>query len=83
MSEDNPFEAFGLVYCYRDGRPVVTETSLWLLEKTHPAAVEREGGRVAYLYLDRPYRVLRLEDRAYCELVPAPGRSPKRAALGA
>jgi len=74
MVEDNPWQALGLIHSTRDGQPVLTETSLWLLEMQHPEAVEREGGKVLYVYLDKPYRVVRLRDRAYCELVETPGR---------
>jgi hypothetical protein len=79
MAFANGWGAYGIVKSVRDGRPILTETSLWQLERDHPELVEREGGRVAYVYLDQPYRLERLADRAYCELIPAPGRRHAKA----
>jgi hypothetical protein len=79
MAEQNAWAAYGIVKSLRDGRPILTETSLWQLERDHPELVEREAGAVAYVHLDQPYRVERLADRAYCELIPAPGRRRAKA----
>ena len=83
MVGDNPWEAWGIVFSTRDGQPVLTETSLWQLETQHPEVVERVEGTVLYVHLDRPYRVRRLRDRSFCELVPDPGRRRPGATTGA
>jgi len=70
---ENPWHRWGMVKSYRDGLPVLSEEQLWRLEGTHREAVERAPDGV-FLHLDETYRVLRLPDRAWVALEPAPGR---------
>jgi hypothetical protein len=70
----NPWHPWGIVQSYRHGRPVVTETQLWHLVAHHPAAVERASDGEMYLHLERPYRVVKLPDRAFMALEPVPDR---------
>ncbi len=80
----NPWEAFGLIHTTRDGIPVLTESAFWQLSGKHPDAVERVSATETYVHLDQPYRLVKLADRSYCELHPAPGRPrPSRSASAA
>ena len=73
MPEHDRWGPWQLTYSTRDGYPVLTETALWQLTAQHPEALERAGDEL-YVYLDQPYLVLRLPDRAFRTLVPAPDR---------
>lgn len=75
MADPNPWSRWGLIYTLRDGLPALTETALWQLAGEHPEAVERAGPSEVFLHLDRTYRLLRLPDRSFCLLEPAPERS--------
>jgi hypothetical protein len=74
VTGDNPWAPWGLIYTLRDGFPVLTETALWELRRLHPEVIEADGPDQLYLHLDQPYRLVRLPDRAFGFLVPAPGR---------
>lgn len=71
LEDLNPWARWGIELSYRDGRPALTETTLWTLELSHPEAVERDGDQI-HLYLDRTYRVVPRPDRAWMTLEPAP-----------
>jgi hypothetical protein len=74
MPQGNPWERWSIIHTTRDGYPILTETALWQLTAQHPEVIERVSPTELYVYLDRPYRVMTLSDRSFCELVPAPGR---------
>lgn len=76
MPDGNPWERWGIILTRRDGYPILTETALWQLTAQHPEVVERVSPTEVYVHLDQPYRVIALGDRAFRELVPAPGRKP-------
>lgn len=78
MWDTNPWAPWGITWTTRDGVPTVTETGLWFLIARHPEAVEKVSDDEFWLYLERPYHALRVPDRAFYALVPAPYR--KRAA---
>jgi hypothetical protein len=73
MWDTNPWAPWGLIHVVRDGAPIVTETGLWFLQQRHPDAVEPEGAGY-WLYLDQPYRAVRVPDRAFFQLSPSPSR---------
>ncbi len=77
--ELNPFARWGIALSEREGLLTLTETTLWWLELKHPETVERDGGEI-YLYLDRPYRAVPQQDRAFLKLFPAPYRERKKPA---
>ncbi len=76
MSEGNPWERWGIIYCTRDGYPTLSETALWQLTAHHPEVIERVGPAELYVHLDQPYRAVTLPDRSFRALFPAPGRKP-------
>lgn len=78
MWDTNPWAPWGLAFGTRDGVPIVTETGIWYLLARHPEAVERVSDDELWLYLERPYHAVRVPDRAFYRLAPAPYR--KRAA---
>ena len=82
MERGNPWEPWGIIFTRRDGYPILTETALWQLTARHPEAIERVGPTETYVHLDQPYRVVALDDRAFRELVPAPGRKRPEEASG-
>lgn len=74
MWDTNIWAPWGLIHSTRDGTPMVTETGLWLLLRSHPEAVEPAEGGAYWLYLDQPYRAERVADRAFYKLTPVPSR---------
>jgi hypothetical protein len=76
MARENPWAPWRLYYSTRDGLPTLTATNLWHLAAAFPDVVERVSDDEVYVHLDRPYRVRRLADRDYMELLPAPDRAP-------
>ena len=78
MWDTNPWAPWGLIHSTRDGRPMLTETGLWYLMQRHPEALEKAGPDAWWVYLDQPYRAVRVEARAFYELHAEPSR--KRAA---
>ena len=78
MANGDRWERWSVSYTTREGRPVLSEESIWQLELLHPEAVERTPEGALYLHLDQTYLVTPMPGRAFRALVPA--ERPKRAA---
>ena len=71
MANGVGWERWNVAYTTREGRPVLSEESIWQLERLHPEVVERTAEGALYLHLDQTYRVMAFPDRAFRVLVPA------------